>query len=139
MVSMKLVYLVWSSIRAVTLRAFTSCHIWELKVKDIVPLFAPYPHLKEDLIEGYRLRMVQRLNRNSLGASALEGNVEAELGLDMTTSDAVLFKTQLGLVRKLPNLLSSIVLLNYLTNMNHCLWRGFLKASSNFAKSLFIQ
>lgn len=71
-------------------------------MKDIVPLFAHYPHLKTDLIEGYRVRMVQQFGRTSLGPSALEENLEAELGLDVTQSDAAAFKAQLDLVRQLP-------------------------------------
>lgn len=93
--------MLFCSQRTQTVRARTACHIWELKVKDLEPLLFTYPWLKDSLAEGYRLHMVQTLARPSESMSTTEANVEAELGVNVTESDAHDFKSQLETVRAL--------------------------------------
>eukprot|EP00803_Ostreobium_quekettii_P010868 evm.model.scf_1447.2 EVM.evm.TU.scf_1447.2 scf_1447:6160-16978(+) len=67
------------SVRPVTLRARKSCHLWEVEIKSLELLFEAYPHLKNDLMEGFRQRVIQGLEHSA--HSGKFKALRAELGV----------------------------------------------------------
>ncbi|CAD7700267.1 unnamed protein product, partial [Ostreobium quekettii] len=67
------------SVRPVTLRARKSCHLWEVSIKGLELLFDTYPTLKNDLMEGFRMRLIQGMDSST--QSGKLKLMRAELGL----------------------------------------------------------